>query len=263
MKTSRKYSRAAILAMAMAGAAAISAPALHAAGQDPTAALKAKLHGSQYKDVQVNVDSNGIATLSGTVSLYEYREDADKIAHKVKGVQAVRDDIQVSGNVSDAAIEKKLGPELAYSREGYGNVFDAILLHVQNGVVTLAGSTHDYPDRDAAVALAATTPGVKEVIDDIQVDPLSPMDEQIRMQVARAIYGYPALEKYAIDPVRPIRIAVQNGNVALYGAVDSAMDKQLAMTRAEQVPGVFSVKDYIQVQGQPAGQQESTSQPNK
>lgn len=260
MKTASKFSRMAILAMALAGAAVASAPALHAATQDPTAALKAKLHGSQYKDVQASVDKDGIATLSGTVSLYEFKQDADRIAHKVKGVEAVRNEIQVSGNIPDSVIEKKLAPELAFSREGFGNVFDAILLGVHGGVVTLTGSTHDYPDRDAAVALAATTPGVKEVIDNIKVDPASPMDYRIRMQVANAIYGYPALQKYAVDPIRPIRIAVDNGNVALYGTVDSTQDKQLAFMRAEQVPGVFTVKNYLQVTGQPAGKQESENQ---
>lgn len=245
-----------ILALLMGAGVLAFAPAVHAAPKDPTAALKAKLHGSQYKDVQVSVDQNGIATLSGTVPLYENKEDADKIAHKIKGVTGVRNEIQVAGNESDAEIEKKLGPELAYSREGYGNVFDAIIMNVQNGVVTLSGHAHDYPDRDAAVGYAATTPGVKEVIDDIQVDPTSQMDWAIRMKVAQAIYGYPALEKYAINPIRPIRISVQNGHVELYGTVDSQQDRQLAFMRAEAVPGVFSVKDYIQVEGQPNQQGE-------
>lgn len=260
MKKISRYSRVAIFALAIAGTLLACAPAIHAEAQNPTAALKAKLHGSQFKNVQASVNADGIATLSGSVQLYEYKEDADRIAHKVKGVVAVSDQIQVTGGVPDSVIEKKLGPELAYSREGYGNLFDAILLHVQNGVVTLSGHTHDYPDRDAAVALASTTPGVKEVIDDIQVDPLSSMDSGLRMALARAIYGYPPLEKYAIDPVRPIRISVQNGHVELYGTVDSQQDKQMVMMRAEQVPGVFSVKDFLQVEGQPAGQQESEDQ---
>jgi len=251
MKTNRRYLRLAMLAFALAGSTLVLVPLSWAAPQDATAALKAKLHGSQYKDVQVSVDQNGIATLSGTVSLYEFKEDADRQAHKVKGVVAVRDDIQVSGNVPDSAIVKKLAPEIAYSREGFGSVFDAIILHVQNGVVTLSGHAHDYPSRDAALGYAATTPGVKEVIDDIQVDPVSSMDWGIRMQVARAIYSYPTLQKYAIDPIRPIRISVQNGHVELYGSVDSPQDKQIAFMRASQVPGVFSVKNYIQVQGQP------------
>lgn len=262
MTITSKQIRRAVLTFAVAGTILAFSPsdrAMAATGQDDVAAaVKAKLHSDHYKNVQVNVDANGVATLTGTVDLFEYKEDADRATHKVKGVNAVRDDIQVGGtSASDEEITKKLAPELAYSREGYGNLFDAITMNVQNGVVTLGGHVHDYPNRDAAVGLASTTPGVKEVVDDIQVDPLSPMDNGIRMEVARSIYGYPALNKYAIDPVRPIRIAVQNGNVELYGTVDNEMDRNLAFMRAKTVPGVFDVKNYIQVAGQPNEKQQS------
>lgn len=260
MKSTRKHARFALLAVAVAVAILALSSASHAFGanqEDVVAAVKAKLHNEKYKEVQVNVDANGVATLSGTVSLYEFKQDAERAAHKVKGVTAVRDDIQVGGPaVSDSDIQKKLGSQLAYSRVGYGNLFDAIVMNVQNGVVALGGHTHDYASRDAALGLASTTTGVKEVIDNIEVDPVSPMDDGIRMQVARAIYGYPPLNKYAIDPVRPIRIAVQNGHVQLYGMVDNAMDKNLAYMQAKQVPGIFSVDNYIQVAGQPNEQLE-------
>jgi osmotically-inducible protein OsmY len=230
------------------------APAAKA--QDVAAAVRAKLGKSQYKDVQVTVDANGIATLTGTVGLYEYKADADKTVHKVKGVTAVRNDIQVAGpSVSDSQLQKSLGEKLAYDRVGYGNVFDAITLQVQNGVVTLGGHAHDYPNRDSALGLVSTTPGVKDVIDEISVDPVSPMDEGIRVEVARAIYSYPSLNRYAIDPEMPIRISVQNGNVALYGMVDSEADKDAAFIRANGVPGVFSVKNYLQVANQPGEKQ--------
>jgi len=208
------------------------------------------LNKSQFKDVQVTVGPHGTATLTGTVPLYENKEDADRIVHAVKGVKAVDNQIQVGGKpVSDAEITKKLGPEIAFSRAGYGLAFDAVLLHVQNGVVTLSGHVKSYPDRDADIGLAASTPGVKQVIDDIQVDPPSQMDWQIRMEVARAIYGFPPLQKYAINPVRPIRIVVDNAHVQLYGTVDSQQDRQMAMMRAQTVPGIFDVKDFIQVAG--------------
>jgi osmotically-inducible protein OsmY len=116
----------------------------------------------------------------------------------------------------------------------------------------LGGHTHNYVDRDSAVAIVSTTPGVKDVMDNIEVDPVSQMDDRIRFDVARAIYGFPALNKYAMDPAKPIRIAVQNGNVELYGVVDSQADKNIANLQANGVPGVFSVKNYIQVANQPA-----------
>jgi osmotically-inducible protein OsmY len=91
---------------------------------------------------------------------------------------------------------------------------------------------------------------VKDVVDDIEVDPTSIMDDQTRLAVARAVYGAPTLNKYSIDPAKPIRISVQNGNVSLYGVVDSKGDKDMAYIRANGVPGVFSVKNYLQVAGQ-------------
>ena len=65
------------------------------------------------------------------------------------------------------------------------------------------------------------------------------------LRLYHAIYGFPALQRYAIVPWRPIRISVQNGRVTLYGVVDSGMDKQLAYMRAMQVPNVFQVTDDL------------------
>ncbi len=62
---------------------------------------------------------------------------------------------------------------------------------------------------------------MKDVVDNIEVAPVSPMDDRIRLAEARAIYGAPQLNKYAIDPAKPIRITVVNGNVTLVGVVDN------------------------------------------
>ena len=237
--------------LAMAGKAGASAVGAEDQS-DATGAAKSKLDKSQFKNVQVNVDSNGIATLSGTVNLYEYSADAQKRVSKVKGVTAVRNQIEVAGPaVSDQELESKLREKLMYDRVGYGTTpFNAITVGVQNGVVTLGGHAYGYVDRDSALALASTYPGVKDVVNEIEVDPTSIMDDQTRMQIARAVYGYPSLNKYSVDPAKPIRISVQNGHVELYGTVDSQADKDTAFIRANGVPGVFSVKNYLQVAGQ-------------
>jgi len=233
--------------------AAGSAAAAAAQEQDAQAAARARLNKSQFKNVRVSVDANGIATLTGTVNLYEYKADAQKRMHGVKGVSAVRNSIEVAGpSIPDEKLQAKLAEKLAYDRVGYGNVFNAISLGVQNGVVTLGGHARTDVDKDSAIALVSTYPGVKDVVEDIEVDPVSIMDDQTRMEVARAIYGYSSLQRYAIDPAKPIRIAVQNGHVELYGVVDSQADKDTAYLRASGVPGIFSVKNYLQVAGQPA-----------
>jgi len=132
---------------------------------------------------------------------------------------------------------------------------------VQNGVVTLGGNALGPVAADSAVSLASHFPGVQDVIDEIKVDPLSPMDDRTRMAVYRAVYGYPSLNKYAIDPAKTIRISVQNGQVELYGMVDTQSDKDVAYMRANAVPGVFSVKNYLQVANLPAEQQKASGNP--
>jgi osmotically-inducible protein OsmY len=225
------------------------------AQQDANSAAEARLNKSQFKGVKVSVDNSGIATLTGTVSLYEYKQDAANRVRKAKGVSAVRNEIEVAGpNVPDNELREKLAEKLAYDRVGYGNAFNAITVSVENGVVTLAGHARTDVDKDSAMALVSTYPGVKDAINDIEVDPVSPMDDRLRLDVARAVYGYPSLNKYAINPAKPIRISVQNGHVELYGVVDSQSDKQTAYIRANGVPGVFSVKSYLQVAGQPEEQ---------
>ena len=264
--TTKSRSRAAILAAALAGsllslpqislAMAGSSGAIAARGQeqsDTTSAAKSKLNKSQFRNVQVNVDSNGIATLSGSVDLFEHKADAEKRVSKMKGVTAVRNEIKVAGpTVSDQELQNKLGEKLAYDRVGYGTTpFNAISLKVENGVVTLGGHAYGYTDRDSALSLVSTYPGVKDVVNEIEVDPTSILDDQARLQVARAVYGYPSLNKYAIDPAKPIRISVQNGHVELYGTVDTQADKETAYIRANGVPGIFGVKNYLQVANQP------------
>ena len=220
----------------------------------------ARLNKKQFQNVIVAVDANGIATLTGTVDLYEYKVDADKRIHKAKGVTAVRNDIQVAGPaVPDQELKDKLVEKLQYDQVGYGNEFNAISIDVQNGVAILAGHALNYPARDSALGLVSTYPGVKDVVDDVQVDPVSFMDDRIRVQVARAVYGFPALNQYAIDPAKPIRITVMNGHVQLDGIVLNQGDKEMAFIRANGVPGVFSVKSNLQVANPPSESQKTAN----
>ena len=202
----------------------------------------------KFKDVQISV-KNGIVDLEGTVKDFATKEEIDKKAHRVKNVVAVRNKLTVAGagEMSDAQLQQKIVQKLQYDRVGYGNAFNAISVNVQNGVVTLAGNALGPVAADSAVSLASHFPGVQDVINNIQVDPSSPMDDRTRLQVYRAVYGFPSLQKYAIDPAQPIRITVVNGNVTLNGVVISQADKNVAGIRANSVPGVFKVTNNLQV----------------
>lgn len=207
------------------------------------------LNNSKYGAVKGNVQENGLVVLKGSVDLFDLKEKIDHKVHRIKGVKAVENDIEVAGaRVPDQELSAKLVKAIEYDRIGYGTTpFNAISVDVRDGVVTLGGHAYGPVDADSAAAVAANTKGVKDVINDIQVDPLSPMDDGIRIRTYRTIYDYPSLNKYAMDPGRTIRISVQNGRVTLIGVVDSQADKDTAGIRANTVPGVFHVDNQLQV----------------
>jgi osmotically-inducible protein OsmY len=242
------------MAIAITVAALSATPVFAATLQSDTpveAQLQKKLGGSHFKNVTISVN-NGMVQLGGTVDLYQYKTEADDKAHHVKGVTGVDNEIQVAGKqVSDAAINQELGKKLAYDRAGWPDAaFNNVTLSVSNGIVTLGGNTAVPWAKESALSIAKNTPGVVDVIDEITVDPTSPMDNQTRIAVYRAVYGQPALNKYIMDPAKPIRITVVNGNVWLNGVVDSEMDKNIANIQANQVPGVFKVTNDLVVANQ-------------
>jgi hyperosmotically inducible protein len=91
--------------------------------------------------------------------------------------------------------------------------------------------------------------GVTRVVNNIEVLPLSSMDDQIRMATYRAIYGDSALStRYGFRALPSIHIIVKNGNVTLEGVVANESDRNIAVLRAKGVPNVFSVTDNLQVE---------------
>ena len=222
------------------------------------------LENKRFKDVKASV-KNGVVTLTGTVEVYSAKLDADNRAHHRRNVKGVENQIEVAGPaIDDTTLRNKLAEKLAYDRVGYGTIlFNAFTIGVQNGVVTLGGMAYGPSDKDSAVSMVENYPGVKDVVDNIEVAPVSPMDDRIRLAVARAIYGYPQLNKYAIDPAKPIRIMVINGNVTLSGVVDSQADKDVANIRANGVPGVFKVVNNLEVAAAEGAEKSEKEKPEK
>jgi hyperosmotically inducible protein len=89
--------------------------------------------------------------------------------------------------------------------------------------------------------------GVEKVDNQIEVLPPSSQDDRLRVELFRAIYQYPPLQKYELGVQKPIRIIVKSGRVSLEGVVDSEADKNVAGVRANSVPGIFSVTNNLQV----------------
>jgi len=144
-----------------------------------------------------------------------------------------------------ARITKEVGHELRMLP--YFTVFDNLSYKVDGYNVTLIGQVTKPTLKSDAENVVKRIEGVEHVDNQIEVLPLSPNDDRIRRAVYRAIYGYPALQKYAMGVQQPIRILVKNGNVTLEGVVDNEGDKNIANIRANGVSGVFSVKNNLQV----------------
>jgi osmotically-inducible protein OsmY len=99
-------------------------------------------------------------------------------------------------------------------------------------------------DAEAAVK---SIEAVASIDNQIEVLPVSPMDDQLRRAVYRAIYSDPSLSKYGWSALPSIHIIVKNGHVTLEGAVDSESDKNLANLRANGVPNVFAVTNNLNI----------------
>ena len=132
----------------------------------------------------------------------------------------------------------------------YYGVFDDLGFNVQGSTVTLTGEVTRPTLKDDAGSTVKKIPGVTNVVNNIEVMPLSPNDDSIRVAAYRAIYGDQTLTtRYAYQAAPSIHIIVKNGNVRLEGVVANAMDKQIAGMRAKGVSGAFDVQNDLQVEG--------------
>lgn len=234
-------------------ASAVAVPAALAQGNGQLQSeVQKQLKGPQFKNVQVSTQGDDVS-LSGTVSSYQDKLQAEKKVHKVHGVASINDQIQVGGpEISDAQLQSKVIDRVTNGLIG-ANVpvqFQTVMISVHNGIVDVEGHVAGPIAANGAMSAINSTPGVKGVVDHLKVDPVSPMDTQLRIAVYRAVYSSPFLTQYAINPSKPVRIQVENGHVELYGVVDSQGAKDTAGIKANSVPGVFSVKNNIVVANQ-------------
>ena len=148
-------------------------------------------------------------------------------------------------NTQESNLQHKVRHELVMMP--YFSVFDNLSYRIDNGVVTLMGEVTRPTLKSDAERLVSRVEGVRGIVNEIEVLPLSPFDDRIRLATYRAIYGYAPLQRYGLGTQPSIRIIVKNGNVSLEGVVNNNMDRSLANIRANQVPGVFSVSNDLRV----------------
>lgn len=135
-----------------------------------------------------------------------------------------------AGPTTDADLERRILHEIRmYPRY---TIWDDISFKVRDGQVELFGAVNQPFKKSDIARIVQRVPGVTSVADQVRVLPLSNFDDRLRLQVARAIYGHPALNRYALQAVGPIHILVENGRVTLTGVVNNEMEKNIAGIRA-------------------------------
>jgi hyperosmotically inducible protein len=131
----------------------------------------------------------------------------------------------------------------------YYGVFDDIGFNVNGGTITLVGEVARPNLKGDAEYAVKHVEGVTSVVNNIEILPLSPMDDQLRRAVYRAIYGDPFLStRYGFQAVPSIHIILKNGHLRLEGVVANESDRNVAGLKANQVPGIFSVENDLQIE---------------
>lgn len=142
--------------------------------------------------------------------------------------------------------DQRIANDIARQVNSYSRftIFDDVNISVENGLVTLSGKvTMPYKKNDIARRVTDVN-GVREVMNQIEVLPVSPFDEELRLRIARAIYGNPSFWTYAAMANPPIHIIVEHGKVTLTGVVNSNVERMLARSLATGW-GELSVTNYL------------------
>ena len=132
----------------------------------------------------------------------------------------------------------------------YYDVFDNLEFRIEGiHTVVLSGQVTRPTLKSSAERVVRRLEGVGNVINNIEVLPVSSHDDRIRIATYRAIFSRPGLDRYGLRAVPPIHIIVKNGNVSLEGVVANEGDKNIAGIVANGVSGVFSVTNNLKVDG--------------
>lgn len=128
------------------------------------------------------------------------------------------------------------------------SVFDSLEFEILDGdSVILSGRVTRPSLKSDAESTIRGLEGVGKVVNKIEVLPISPGDERVRIAVYRAFFDNTDLSVYVMRAVPPIHFIVENGNVTLIGLVATQAEKDMAEIAAGQVPGVFSVVNNLRI----------------
>jgi osmotically-inducible protein OsmY len=185
---------------------------------------------------------DGIVTLTGWVDSYTKKWAAEEAAHRVKGVRAVANDIEVRLPTMAERTDAEIAGAVTRAIEWDAMVpTDQVKVTVSKGWVTLEGAVEWQFEKEAAERAARRITGVRGVTNLIRVQPSKPSPSDIKQRIEAAL-----LRDAQTDAQR-IQVEVNGGTVTLRGTVRSYAEKQEAAQVAWSAPGVKAVENHIQV----------------
>jgi len=209
------------------------------------ALVERELEKKDFRQVTAAV-ADGVVTLTGEVQHLYARNQAVALARKVKNVKSVVDQLTIETGMSNVSVAEGVAHQVR--TYPYFGVFDDINVMAKDGVVLLLGSVTTPNKARELEDRVSRVPGVREIQNKIEVLPSSPSDDQIRVQLAYAIYRDPMFEQYASLSNPPIHVIVNRGHVTLTGAVGSQMEKTKVEMVARSIFGVFSVTSKLSIE---------------
>ena len=192
-------------------------------------------------DVGVEVD-NGVVTLTGTVESYAMKAAAERAAHRVLGLKAVANDLQVVLPSGRTPTDTDIATAAADALEADGRVpHERIKVTVRHGWVTLEGSIDWHYQKGAAERAVRDLTGVEGVLNLIAVGAPQVAAEEVKSKIEEA------LKRRAESHAGCIEVEVQDGEVILNGIVHASFEREEAEKAAWSTEGVSAVENRITV----------------
>ena len=165
----------------------------------------------------------------------------------IAGISPARAGVKPAENVPQPVMADQVRHQLVMLP--YFNVFDNLQFEIRDdNTVVLSGQVTRPILKSDAANVVRRVEGVSNVVNNIEVLPLSRFDDRIRLALYRTLFSNPQLDRYALQAVPPIHIIVKNGNVTLVGVVASQADKNVAGILANGVPGTFKITNDLRVE---------------
>lgn len=206
---------------------------------------------------------HGTVRLTGEVTHYQDKLEAEAIARQLPGIRTVQSKITLSTPVvDDAELEDQLEDRLRFARADIGLAFPHVQVETHKGLVSLSGAVKDAIEHAAVLSLVGTTDGVFSIKDELSIDPTLIDDDAARLRINKVVYraSRPRGEAGSGWPL-PVRASFANGSVTLMGAVPDVKTKEELLSRLRDTQGVISVNDELIVRSSVPSLQETASHP--